>query len=104
MMVRKVDFGVNEVSSMLMTRDESILLSMISLAIMLKSTSSDDFITAFRAFLMLRIVCGTSTKWRPRKSEYHLDVSCVDGLAPRVPLQRVVDHGGALRDLYAGKR
>ena len=81
MTVRVVESGVNKVSSMYKTRDESILCSMGSLAIVLNSTSNDDFPTAFRTPSILCAVRGTSTGLRPRKREYHPDVGCADWLA-----------------------
>ena len=61
MTVRVVSFGVVKVSFMLKTREESILFSMISLAIVLKSTSTDSFPTAFRTHPILCAVRGTIT-------------------------------------------
>ena len=77
MTVRVVSFDVNIVSSMLKSREESILFSMSSLDIVLKITSTDDFTTVFRTLPMLCEVRGTSTGWRPRKREYRPDVICV---------------------------
>ena len=70
MTVRVADFGVNKVSSKLKTLDESILFLMSSLAIVLKSTLTDDFPTAFCTLPMLCALRGTSTGWRPRKREF----------------------------------
>ena len=78
MTVLVVDFAVSKVSSMLKSPDESIFFSMSSLAIVLISTSTDEFPTEFRTLPMLCLVLDSSTAWRPRKYEYQPDVSCVN--------------------------